>query len=85
MPNLPRSPDLSRRHATELDELALPPGLPGSGRRRYAAAMWFHLNADLPEDVLEVFRALAMDDHADPLRDLKQDRAGLNRGDWKQV
>lgn len=56
-------------------ELALPAGIPGSGRRRYAAAMWFHLHSDLPEAALEVYRALALDDGADPLAELA--RLGL--------
>ncbi len=53
-------------------ELSLPAGLAGSGRRRYAAAMWFCLRGDLGEDALETFRALAMDDRADPLAELRR-------------
>ena len=46
--------------------LHLPPGLPGSGRRRYAAAMWFHARGALGHQALEVFRVLAPRDGDDP-------------------
>jgi hypothetical protein len=53
-------------------EFTLPAGLPGSGRRRYAAAMWFYLHGVLSEDELETYRALAMDDRADPVTELRR-------------
>jgi len=56
-------------------ELRLPPGLAGGGRRRYAAAMWLHGDGAMPEDALELYRTLALDDRADP--DLELCRAGL--------
>lgn len=46
--------------------LHLPPGLPGSGRLRYAAAMWFHARGGLGPRALEVFRVLAPRDGDDP-------------------
>jgi hypothetical protein len=49
-----------------LCELCLPPGMAGSGRRRYAAAMWYFWKGDLTEESLEVYRTLALDDRTDP-------------------
>jgi len=54
------------RAAQALDDLTLPPGAPGSGRRRYAAAMWFNARGLLDEGALEAARELAMDDAAPP-------------------
>lgn len=47
-------------------EIALPLGLPGSGRRRYAAAMLLHREGRLDDATLEAFRACALLDHEDP-------------------
>ncbi len=47
-------------------DLHLAPGLPGSGRHRYAAAMWFHARGELAPETLEVFRVLAPRDGDDP-------------------
>jgi hypothetical protein len=58
-----------------LREFRLPAGLPGSGLRRYAAAMSLHLRGAISEEVLETYRALAMDDRADPAEELR--RLGL--------
>lgn len=58
-------------------DLRLPAGVAGSGRRRYAAAMWYFWEGELPEVTLEVYRALALDDHADPEAELR--RIGLAR------
>lgn len=55
-----------------LREVRLPAGLPGSGRRRYAAAMSLYLRGAISEEVLETYRALAMDDHADPTEELRR-------------
>ena len=49
-----------------LRDLTLPPGPPGSGRRRYAAAMWFHGRGLIDDAALEAARELAMDDAAAP-------------------
>jgi hypothetical protein len=56
---------------TEEDEqqlafLRMPPGQPGSGRIRYAAAMHFSNRHMLSQDALEVFRILAKEDATDP-------------------
>jgi hypothetical protein len=71
-PDAPPPPD------PVLEEFLLPAGLPGSGRRRYAAAMGLHLRGAISEEVLEVYRALALDDHADPAVELR--RIALQRG-----
>ncbi len=55
-----------------LTEFRLPAGLPGSGRRRYAAAMSLYLRGAISEEVLETYRALAMDDRADPTEELRR-------------
>lgn len=56
-------------------ELWLTPGLPESGRRRYAAAMWFHARGMISPAALEVFRVLAPCDGDDPM--LLLDRTDL--------
>jgi hypothetical protein len=53
--------------ARQLAELGLPPGPPGSGRRRYAAAMHFYARGMLGAEELEVYRILALIDAEDPL------------------
>jgi hypothetical protein len=52
--------------ARELADLQTPPGLPGSGRVRYAAAMHFYNRGQLSADALEVYRILALIDAEDP-------------------
>lgn len=39
----------------------------GSGKMRYAAAMYFYQKAALSDVVLEIYRGLAKDDHTNPL------------------
>ncbi|NDV00216.1 hypothetical protein GZA08_04440 [Pseudoroseicyclus sp. CLL3-39] len=46
--------------------LHLPLGRPGSGRERYAAAMWFHARGELSHRALEVYRVLSPRDGDDP-------------------
>ncbi|MGZ9811403.1 dimethylsulfonioproprionate lyase family protein [Pseudoroseicyclus sp. H15] len=46
--------------------LHAPLGLPGSGRQRYAAAMWFHAQGLLSPRALEVYRMLSPRDGDDP-------------------
>jgi hypothetical protein len=53
--------------ARQLADLATPPGLPGSGRVRYAAAMHFYYRGHLSADALEVYRILALIDAEDPV------------------
>jgi hypothetical protein len=53
-------------------EFLLPAGMPGTGRRRYAAAMWLHVQGMLDEEALEVYRALAMDDRACASQELRR-------------
>lgn len=47
-------------------DLATPPGVPGSGRLRYAAAMHLHRRGLLGDETLEVFRICAPLDAEDP-------------------
>jgi hypothetical protein len=56
--------------ARDWRDLRSPPGEPGSGRLRYAAAMGLWRAGALPEPVLEVYRTLALDDRADPEAEL---------------
>lgn len=62
------------RAAQAAVDLALPPGRPGSGLRRYAAAMWFHAAGRIDDATLETYRALALDDAADPAAVLAAER-----------
>ena len=47
-------------------DLSTPPGEPGSGRLRYAAAMHFYNRGMLDPEALEVYRILALIDAEDP-------------------
>lgn len=67
------------RAAQALRDLTLPPARPGSGRRRYAAAMWFHARGELSETDLEACRERAMDDAAAPPPALARLAARLRR------
>jgi hypothetical protein len=49
-----------------LADLETPPGVPGSGRVRYAAAMHFYYRGKLSAEALEVYRILALIDDEDP-------------------
>ena len=62
MTSAPESPDDAREHAA----LRTPPGAPGSGRVRYAAAMHFYNRGQLSAEALEVYRVLALIDAEDP-------------------
>ena len=46
--------------------LATPPGVPGSGRLRYGAAMALHRAGEISDAVLEVYRIAAAHDGRDP-------------------
>jgi hypothetical protein len=50
----------------QLADLETPPGVPGSGRIRYAAAMHFYNRDQLSAEALEVYRILALIDAEDP-------------------
>jgi hypothetical protein len=52
--------------AAQLADLRTPPGQPGSGRVRYAAATHFYNRGMLSPDALEVYRILALIDAEDP-------------------
>lgn len=54
--------------AAALRQVAVPPGLPGSGRLRYGAAMTLHAAGLIGFETLEVYRILAMTDAEDPAR-----------------
>lgn len=49
-----------------LIELCAPLGVPGSGRLRYAAAMYFNRAGKMSDQALEVFRICSPIDHEDP-------------------
>lgn len=49
-----------------LVQLCTPAGQPGSGRLRYAAAMYFNRAGQLSDDALEVYRICSPLDHEDP-------------------
>lgn len=53
-------------HETLLAHLATPPGLPGSGRLRYGAAMALYRDGALSEAALEVYRICSARDRQDP-------------------
>lgn len=55
-----------------LAQLMMTPGLPGSGRLRYAAAMQLNRAGRLSTEALEVFRICSPRDAEDPLALLKQ-------------
>ena len=55
-------------------QLATPPGLPGSGRLRYAAAMALHAAGEMSFAALEVYRVLSMTDAEDPAAVLRARR-----------
>lgn len=48
--------------------LLVPPGVPGSGRQRYAAAMTFHAAGLLGDGALEAYRIASPLDHEPPAR-----------------
>jgi hypothetical protein len=58
----PETPEDHRQFA----DLSTPPGVPGSGRLRYAAAMHFYNRGMLEAEALEVYRILALIDAEDP-------------------
>lgn len=57
---------MTAEDARERAALATPPGVPGSGRVRYAAAMHFYNRGQISADALEVYRILALIDGEDP-------------------
>jgi hypothetical protein len=57
------------RHQASL--LMTAPGPEGSGRIRYAAAMYFFQRGMLSEAALELFRISSAIDHEDPLLSIK--------------
>jgi hypothetical protein len=59
---------LNDEERRELANLHAPMGEPGSGRVRYAAAMYFHARGALTASELENYRICAKDDRADPMR-----------------
>jgi len=76
MPNSPGKGDAEVvALAAIMAEFTLPAGLHGSGRRRYAAAMGLYRRGQLSEELLEIYRTLAMDDQADPVAE--RERCGL--------
>ena len=43
-------------------------GLPGSGRVRYGAAMYFYARGDMQADMLEIYRICSKLDREDPIQ-----------------
>jgi hypothetical protein len=64
-------------HDRQLGFIAAPPGEVGSGRVRYAAAMYLYQRHHITTETLEVFRVCAPDDRLDPLAELR--RLGITR------
>lgn len=73
MPAMRTRRSLDRR---QLEWLVTRPGEPGSGRVRYAAAMYFYQRGLLSDAALEVYRTCSVFDHEDPRPVLS--RAGLS-------
>ncbi len=61
------------------DLIKTPPGIPWSGRTRYAAAMYFYHHGEMSAEVLEVYRICARLDAEDPLDVLRRWQIGA---DW---
>lgn len=57
---------MSGEDARERAALATPPGVPGSGVVRYAAAMHLYNRGEISAEALEVYRILALIDAEDP-------------------
>ncbi len=55
------------------------PGMPWSGRTRYAAAMHFYQSGEMTPEVLEIYRICSRIDAEDPVDALKTYRMGA---DW---
>lgn len=58
-------------YESRLADLTCEIGGPGSGKIRYAAAMYFYALQDMPADVLEIYRRCCNDDQEDPVDLLK--------------
>jgi hypothetical protein len=65
----------TREDARQFADLSTAPGVPDSGRLRYAAAMYFHRRGMIGERTLEVFRVCAKLHDEDPRATLE--RLGL--------
>ena len=65
--------------AENLELVKTPLGEPWSGRARYAAAMYFYKQGELPPEALEVYRLCSRLDGEDPLS-IMRDR-GVGK-DW---
>ena len=57
---------MTQEFQRQLGYLHISAGVPGSGRVRYAAAMYFHGLGQLSDGALEVYRVLSSRDGADP-------------------
>ena len=57
---------MTQEFQRQLGYLHISVGVPGSGRVRYAAAMYFHGLGQLSDGALEVYRVLSSRDGADP-------------------
>ena len=53
------------RHRADLTSR---PGAPGSGARRYAAAMYFFNRGEMTAEMLEIYRCCSKFDHEDPIK-----------------
>ena len=65
--------------AENLELVKAPLGEPWSGRARYAAAMYFYKQGELPPEALEVYRLCSRLDGEDPLSIIRDRGAGK---DW---
>jgi hypothetical protein len=62
----------TRVDARQFADLTTSPGVPGSGRLRYAAALHFHRRGMISERTLETYRICANLDAEDPRPTLEQ-------------
>ena len=71
----PRTIQLIDPEELELQKSLLrePVGEPGSGYRRYTAAMYFHKRGEISLELLEVYRRCCKFDHEDPMEVARHD------------
>ena len=58
---------VNEEEAWQRSLLRTAPGREGSGRIRYAAAMYFYQQGQLTAELLEIYRRCCKDDHEDPV------------------
>lgn len=71
-----------RDDAAQLEQLRTPAGIAGSGRLRYAAAMYFFARGLMSDEELEVFRICSPLDHEHPGRLLRDRGLSGSAAKW---